>query len=246
VIRVEGVASEDRVGAAVVDKQDETAFKRCPECFEIVPYRVRICPSCSSYQDWRRYLSIGQTNLALIVALISVLTSLVTVANPLLKPRNADIALIHETSTSTVSAFLARNDGRSGGILRLEWFELGFVDKNKIGLLQNFAHAGVFVEASKEQRFEITSFELSESMVKFHLSQRRFFEQFGTIDPTANPYLLSLRHPRLDAMLAALKCSFTATESGFYAEPVRKEFPTSCKKISSIWGVLVQMNGRYK
>lgn len=48
--------------------------RRCIECFRTLHKKARICTNCNSYQDWRRFISIGNTTIALLIALISVLS----------------------------------------------------------------------------------------------------------------------------------------------------------------------------
>ena len=52
--------------------------KHCRLCQETIHLDAVKCAKCQSYQDWRRYLTIGNTAFALLVALITV----VTVAGP--------------------------------------------------------------------------------------------------------------------------------------------------------------------
>jgi hypothetical protein len=47
----------------------------CRQCREPIRKGARICRECKSYQDWRGYLSVSTTVLALLIALISVATS---------------------------------------------------------------------------------------------------------------------------------------------------------------------------
>jgi hypothetical protein len=47
---------------------------RCKQCRQPIPADARLCVHCKSHQDWRGHLSISSTILALLVALLSVLT----------------------------------------------------------------------------------------------------------------------------------------------------------------------------
>jgi hypothetical protein len=49
--------------------------KPCTQCRAIIPSDARICNECKSFQDWRGYLSVSSTMLALLVALVSVVTT---------------------------------------------------------------------------------------------------------------------------------------------------------------------------
>ena len=95
------------------------AGRKCRECGQLVPYGARICPSCKTYQDWRRYISIGQSSLPLLVALISVLTTFFSIGLPLLRSHDADVKILYENSSGTQDMFFFRNDGRSGALVRI-------------------------------------------------------------------------------------------------------------------------------
>jgi hypothetical protein len=45
----------------------------CRQCRKPIPKGARLCSECKSYQDWRGYLNVSSTVLALLVALISVI-----------------------------------------------------------------------------------------------------------------------------------------------------------------------------
>lgn len=59
----------------------EQSEKPCNECALPIPVSAKKCSTCGAYQDWRRALPFSTTVLALVVALISVLTA----AAPVLK-----------------------------------------------------------------------------------------------------------------------------------------------------------------
>jgi hypothetical protein len=58
----------DEQPAGEADVEDLT----CRRCRRGIPAGAKLCSHCSSYQDWRGYLPISSTVLALLVALISV------------------------------------------------------------------------------------------------------------------------------------------------------------------------------
>ena len=53
-------------------KEDVAETKSCIQCAGTIPAKARLCAECGSAQDWRRFLTISSTMLALLVALISV------------------------------------------------------------------------------------------------------------------------------------------------------------------------------
>ena len=101
--------------------------RRCPDCLEPVPFKVRICPNCKAYQDWRRYVGMGQTELALLVALASVSTTLLNITLPLLKPASSNIQVVFESMSGNTANFIARNEGRSGGVLQIDQLAVAVV-----------------------------------------------------------------------------------------------------------------------
>lgn len=58
------------------DNKDETV-KLCKLCSEEIKKGAIICIHCNSFQDWRRFLTISNTTLALLIALITVISSTV-------------------------------------------------------------------------------------------------------------------------------------------------------------------------
>src|SRR5436853_1393453 len=96
----------------------------CVECRQSVPAGARICPSCKSYQDWRRFVAIGQTNLALVLAILSVLTTLTALGVPLFQARGLDVGIVYESMSDELVTLLARNDGRSSAVITINAFRV--------------------------------------------------------------------------------------------------------------------------
>jgi hypothetical protein len=75
------------------------------------------CTKCDSFQDWRRYLPLGQNVLALLVALVSVVTLGVPVFKDAFKKDASDIKVNFQSAGPSTITLLASNTGmRSGGI----------------------------------------------------------------------------------------------------------------------------------
>lgn len=49
------------------------ATKRCIQCAHEIPADAKKCKDCSSYQNWRRHLTLGQNLLTLVLAVLTVL-----------------------------------------------------------------------------------------------------------------------------------------------------------------------------
>jgi RNA polymerase subunit RPABC4/transcription elongation factor Spt4 len=164
------------------------AGRHCPDCKHIVPRGVRICPNCKSFQDWRRYVTLGHTNLALIVALISVATTLVTVVVPLIRQKDAEIKVIFVKSTGNSLTFLARNEGQTGGVLRATFFGIHSnhtePDGSSIGFWHGTTistHEAVFLEPLKEQLIDVsmpgTIYDSDEFMCTF-IDRHHYLDRF--------------------------------------------------------------------
>jgi hypothetical protein len=93
--------------------------KPCKVCGEEIKKTARKCIHCDSYQDWRGSVSLSQTVLALLIALISVTTSAIPVLRDSLFTKNAAIRVAFEGANDKVITFLVSNIGtRPGSISR--------------------------------------------------------------------------------------------------------------------------------
>jgi hypothetical protein len=90
----------------------------CRECRERIPADARTCRYCGAHQNWRRFLTIGSTTLALVVAALSVFTTFLTVGLPLTKQDRAEISLLVETGGQSAIYLFAYNSGKRGAIAR--------------------------------------------------------------------------------------------------------------------------------
>jgi len=96
----EVTASDGATEANGIRAGEETAIatapipgSECRVCLEPIRARAKKCVKCESYQDWRRFLSLSNTVLALLVALVSVSTAAIP-----------EITKLFTTSYSSVSA----------------------------------------------------------------------------------------------------------------------------------------------
>ncbi len=65
----------------------------CRQCRLPIPSGARLCSECNSYQDWRGYLNISGTVLALLVALLSVATTAVPIIAQAFHTRRPNLVL---------------------------------------------------------------------------------------------------------------------------------------------------------
>ena len=97
---------------------------RCKSCKEKIKAGATKCPKCQSFQNWQRYLILGNTTLALLVALVSIVTlggpPLINAIRDAL-PRSEDIIVQSLAETSGVTAgniqIVAYNRGTADGIV---------------------------------------------------------------------------------------------------------------------------------
>jgi hypothetical protein len=205
----------------------------CPDCRQPVQPGIRICPNCKAFQDWRRYVAIGQTNLALLVALFSVLTTLVTVTFPLLQPRGADIKFLLESMSADTLTILARNDGRSGGVVQLDSVNIAETGNQPElrALWFSPIHTGSYVGVAKEERITVPI-------------QRNDNPPVGQIVCDFLAKTKALREYRAKKItqtdvLGRLTCTLKAKHTGFYSAVGEFETKIDCPRIEPLhlcWG----------
>lgn len=70
---------------------------QCIACKLLIPKEANLCTHCDSYQDWRRFIPVSHTTLALLIALVTSFSS-------------ATIALYNTFHTPTSNAFISSID----------------------------------------------------------------------------------------------------------------------------------------
>lgn len=214
------VRLHDDLGGCVAEIQKQIGFKRCPECYEIVPYRVKICPACRSYQDWRRYVSNSQTALAVAAAVLSLLTALVALTWPLLQSDQPKIRLIYAGPAGNQSAFMVRNDGKAGASIRVEYIGIhpGIQSaSNAREAIVTTSHDGIYVGPSKEERFLVA---ISPDAVRGASEQ---FSDMGLLDQYEMVAESDVRRAQ-----RAMLCVFYVEEIGFTRD-VTRSIPVPCE-----------------
>lgn len=86
-------------------------MKACKVCAEPIKKAARICTHCNSYQDWRIGLSMSNTVLALLVALIAVVTAAVPVFKEAFTPKNSSLAIAFQVANTKALTVLVTNTG---------------------------------------------------------------------------------------------------------------------------------------
>lgn len=104
--------------AMVCDSCKTPQFKKqCVSCGYFIPFRAVQCKECKSYQGWRKHFGLSTTVLALLVALISVLTPLLRAAIEF-ATRHSETSIAFQGETIDEIRISAMNTGRSPSLLR--------------------------------------------------------------------------------------------------------------------------------
>jgi hypothetical protein len=227
----------------------------CPDCRQPVPLHAKVCPNCKAYRNWRRYITVGQTNLALLVALFSVITTLATIGVPMLRTKGSDISVLLDSASADQAVFIARNDGRSGGVLHMARFVIKI--KKRAGFeifypLNDKERS--FIDAGKEQRIQINyvNNDYDDSICQY-LFDQKFFDDFGKITSLNanydNPPGVHI-NDRYGRMNDALLCTIVGGQKSFFNEPGSLNedniiITPSCSDIQWIKSCLVRANSSF-
>ncbi|MER8882427.1 hypothetical protein [Mesorhizobium sp. M0590] len=95
---------------------EEQRMVRCRQCSLSIPESAHICTHCQSFQDWRRWFAVSNTVLALLTALISVLSFAVPSFIGLLHSPRSDMAAPMITLEGTTIRLLVNNNGDAPGV----------------------------------------------------------------------------------------------------------------------------------
>jgi hypothetical protein len=96
----------------------------CTQCALTIPRSAKLCSHCGSYQDWRGYLGISATVLALLTALVSVTaTALPTIVNSL-KDHRSRVVLSSPVLEGNRLRILATNQGDGIATIRGAWLSV--------------------------------------------------------------------------------------------------------------------------
>lgn len=96
---------------SIADEPIQSETKPCKVCAEPIKTAARICNQCKSYQDWRSYLSMSQSVLALAIALISVMTVFLPIAKSALTPVNSNLIFSRQSEEGLIKKVLVSNLG---------------------------------------------------------------------------------------------------------------------------------------
>lgn len=118
----DGPSAEASTGAVL-------ATKPCPVCGEPIQASARKCVHCSSDLDWRRFLGLSSTSLAVLTALIAVAGAVAPIIKSALEPKDSRLHFTFMGAgsmrgvtqdgqlTHGDTVLLATNDGTKGGAI---------------------------------------------------------------------------------------------------------------------------------
>lgn len=184
-----GKVAHPKWGETKVSKLRQFGHK-CRDCRQVVPSGARVCPSCKAFQDWRRFVAIGQTNLALLTAIISVATTFFAVAIPFLKQQGYQIELFLVSTSETQLAVVVRNTGNEGVLLSLQDLRIERIGNSDSSnsFHVNLVHDSVYLQPGKEEKL-VAGFK-SEVLAPLcgYMQQQAFFKGFKEIKDRRGTY----------------------------------------------------------
>lgn len=92
--------------------------KLCLQCSLSIPKEARLCHHCNAYQDWRGYVSVSSTVLALILAIMSVGSFIVPPMVKWFANDASDIVVTSPVARGETVYLVASNLGSKPGVIR--------------------------------------------------------------------------------------------------------------------------------
>jgi predicted nucleic acid-binding Zn ribbon protein len=151
------------------DKEPEATPPKvpCPVCAEPISPAAKKCIHCESFLDARRHLHFSSTVLALLVALVSVVTTALPVVQKALTPDDSDLNLVFLPGGLTV---MATNSGTKAGIIEAGLLLIGLAGSKMPPYSMILAVAGsdagaTFVPPGQSKRIRFESLDYSPQQV---------------------------------------------------------------------------------
>ena len=203
--------------------------RKCRDCQQVVPNGAKVCLSCKAYQDWRRYLPIGQTNLALIVAALSILTTLLSVVLPLMHPSDADLKIMFVSEYASNASFFVRNNGRSGGSIAVTHFVFIFeIPNGRQGTQLPLRCEPVLIRAGTEDRVSATT---SPDLVEIIRDKLNTHGALRPVKVRSKELTVDVMK-QIDAALADIECGFDAYVTSFSRSNFQIRIDAACNSVS--------------
>ena len=134
----------------------------CLACFEEINIDATKCKHCGSFQDWRKNIILSNSILALLIALISVVSLSIPVFTEAFKNKNSNIILSYQTiKYGHAITILASNTGTRPGGVSTAILEVRGQDDNVIKIPvegSNWAGATTFIKEndSVQLRYDLS------------------------------------------------------------------------------------------
>lgn len=112
------VPEPDGVSPAGEDRGAGMADAPCRQCLLPMPRGAKLCSRCGSYQDWRGSLSVSNSVLALLVALVSVSSLALPAISGALRSHRSQVAVSNPVFEGEQVLLVATNVGERPGIVR--------------------------------------------------------------------------------------------------------------------------------
>lgn len=100
--------------------------KRCKVCIELIHENAIKCPNCGQFQNWQRHLNFSSTILALLIALISVISLSVPVFINTFRQNDSNIQVRLSYVEELTLALILINQGNRPGHLGSGIFEISY------------------------------------------------------------------------------------------------------------------------
>jgi hypothetical protein len=174
-------------------------------------------------------MSISQTTLALLIALLSIATTFLTLSPALFTAHTSDIRLVYEGSTRNTVNFFAHNAGQRGGLIAVRAFSIDMREATPMGtppatlaLNVPMIHESAYIGAGKEARLEAKLYPNFEALFIETLKRQGLMGEDGKLIPD---------RPQLFIWPARMKCAFKISEVSTDRVDEERAFPISCDSL---------------
>ena len=127
--------------------------KRCRQCALAIPAAARLCHHCNAHQDWRGHLSLSGSVLALLVALVSVLSTAVPVLMKAMREENSRLDFSLPTSRQGQLFVIASNLGTRPGVIDVAEASVRIGDEILLVVIDESASSPMILPGSTQLKF---------------------------------------------------------------------------------------------
>lgn len=107
---------------------DVAKTKACGVCSEQVPDTAKFCTHCNHYLDWRRWLSMSQTTLSLLVALVSVIGAMGPAIVQAFRADNSKVKATFQSFVGGKVLMIVSNTGARAGNVANPHFQVNVAE----------------------------------------------------------------------------------------------------------------------